>query len=105
MEKLLLRAKENKGDCKFDSFVAQLLHIRLPDRSECWLDPRYNGSAKSEFDEFLANNIEKEMKKLILTCSANNSVTSVWLLSVQTEVKIAWTVTGDFRKFQIGWGT
>lgn len=63
LEKLLQRAQENKGDCCFDKFVTQLLRIRLPDRSECWLDPRYSGEAKAEFERFLSNNVGINMKE------------------------------------------
>lgn len=63
LEKLGKRATENKGDCCFDKFVAQLLHIQLPDRSECWLDPQYSGAAKIELEHFLAENIGKKMNE------------------------------------------
>lgn len=61
LEKLLQRATENKGDCRFDRFVANLLRIPLPDRSECWLDPKYSGTAKTEFKQFLSNSVGKTM--------------------------------------------
>lgn len=63
LEKLLQRARENNGDCHFDKFVAQLLHIRLPDRSDCWLDPRFRGTARAEFEKFLMDNVGKRMEK------------------------------------------
>lgn len=61
LEKLFQRAVENKGDCRFDRFVANLLRIPLPDRSECWLDPKYSGTAKAEFKQFLSNSVDKTM--------------------------------------------
>ena len=63
LEKLLQRAQKSEGDCYFDKFVAQLLHIRLPDRSDCWLDSRYSGKAKIELENFLAENAGKKMNE------------------------------------------
>lgn len=61
LERLLKRAKENNGDCCFDKFVVHLLRIPLPDRAECWLDPRYSGTAKVEFEQFLSASVGKPM--------------------------------------------
>lgn len=52
-EKIQLYAKEHKDPACFDVFVARWLGIPLPDRADSWLDGRFSGEARLEFDSFL----------------------------------------------------
>ena len=52
-EKIQLYAKEHKDPACFDVFVTRWLGIPLPDRADSWLDGRFSGEARLEFDSFL----------------------------------------------------
>lgn len=53
IEKCLKYAKENKDPYCFDRYVCRWLGIKIPPRSESWLDPEISGKGKSAFFEFI----------------------------------------------------
>ena len=52
-EKIQLYAKEHKDPACFDYFVTRWLGIPRPDRADSWLDGRFSGEARLEFQRYL----------------------------------------------------
>ena len=53
IEKCIKYATENNDPYCFDRFVCRWFGIKVPPRSESWLDPEINGTGKSVFFDFL----------------------------------------------------
>lgn len=67
IEKVIKYAKEKKDPHCFDRFVCRWLNIRVPPRSESWLDPEINGTGKDAFLDYLNGHCSKEMTEAEFT--------------------------------------
>lgn len=63
IEKFLKYAKVNKDPYCFDRFVCRWLGIKVPPRSESWLDPEINGTGKNTFFDYLNSHCSKDMSE------------------------------------------
>ena len=63
IEKCLKYAKDNKDPYCFDRFVCRWLGIKVPPRSESWLDPEINGTGKSAFFDFMNSHCDVNMSE------------------------------------------
>lgn len=63
IEKFLKYAKETKDPYCFDRFVCRWLGIKVPPRSESWLDPEINGTGKNTFFDYLNSHCSKNMSE------------------------------------------
>ena len=55
------RTKKKTGDCAYDKYLCNLLHIKTPERIHAWLDPEYSGHAKTKFETFLMDQVDIPM--------------------------------------------